>query len=99
MYTNDLPDVITDSQTKLFVDDSLLFAEVNRSSDQAKLQRDLNASQTWEKDWQMDFNPSKCAVMNIRNSHTKAPTRQYTLHDQLLETTKTSDPLRRHDLD
>ena len=89
-YINDLPDVISHSQTRLFADDSLLYKEIHNSSDQTKLQADLTALEDWEREWQMSFNPSKCSVMNITRNQPITPPANYTLHNQKLETTKNS---------
>ena len=89
-YINDLPDVITFSNTRLFADDSLLYKEIRKPADKRKLQQDLDALEQWERDWQMSFNPSKCAVLNIHNNRKNPPVRSYTLHNQALQTTKSS---------
>ncbi|KAL8604766.1 hypothetical protein ACOMHN_017731 [Nucella lapillus] len=89
-YINDLPDVVTHSKTRLFADDSMLCKDISAPADKTKLQEDLDALEKWERTWQMHFNPSKCAVMTISGSRTKASERSYTLHNQVLENTKAS---------
>ncbi|KAL8613061.1 hypothetical protein ACOMHN_008830 [Nucella lapillus] len=77
----------------LFADDSMLCKDISAPADKTKLQEDLDALEKWERTWQMHFNPSKCAVMTISGSRTKASERSYTLHNQVLENTKASKHL------
>ena len=55
IFINDLPDNLN-SSAKLFVDDCLLYREVNTTSDTYKLQEDLDMLQEWESKWQIAFN-------------------------------------------
>jgi hypothetical protein len=90
-FINDLPDVVGSSHTKLFADDCMLFRTINSLSDQQTLQTDLSALEQWEKDWQMDFNPSKCTVLRVMPSQKKkARETNYSLHGQTLEVTSDS---------
>ena len=55
-------------------------------ADSKKLQNDLNVLQDWEKEWDMEFNPSKCQVVHITRS--KRPIQSfymYFMHGQVLE--------------
>ena len=52
--------------------------------DSDTLQQDLDTLQTWERLWDMDFNPSKCQVLNIFKSRHLAQ-HIYKLHGQALE--------------
>ena len=83
-YINDLPDVVQHSKTKLFADDCLLFKAIHNANDQRLLQSDLSALEQWEIDWQMDFNPSKCTVIQIVNRSTSDTS--YILHGETLQT-------------
>ncbi|KAK7093437.1 hypothetical protein V1264_012780 [Littorina saxatilis] len=91
LYINDMPDVVKNSKVKLFADDSLLFRNISNQQDQMLLQQDLEALEKWEQEWQMEFNPSKCVVMNIMPNKNKIllPS-NYHLHGQTLETTTES---------
>ena len=92
IYINDLPECISpDSNTGLYADDSSLSKEISpttdstkRDSDIKKLQTDLDRLQTWENDWQMEFNANKCQAMRISNK--KNPGKpSYFIHGQELE--------------
>lgn len=83
LYINDLPENII-SQVRLFADDTAIYITVNNNRDQT-LQEDLNRLQKWEHTWDMEFNPSKCTVINITRSKHPHKT-SYTLHGQTLAT-------------
>ena len=84
-YINDLPDNIT-SQVRLFADDTVVYAAISRMDDSLALQRDLDTLQTWENKWDMEFNPSKCQVLQLTRARKPIPTSYY-LHNQKLEIT------------
>ena len=88
-YINDLPDVVQNSSTKLFADDCLLFRAINNARDQHLLQSDLTALERWESEWQMEFNPSKCTVIQISNNK-KIKLMHYNLHGEVLQTVEKS---------
>ena len=50
IYINDLPDV----------DDTKLYAAVNNTNDEIKLQGDIDRLMQWSKEWLLTFNKSKC---------------------------------------
>ena len=54
-YINDLPNVLT-STVKLFADDTFFYGVVVEDSDCDNLQDDLNKLETWQHEWQMQFN-------------------------------------------
>ena len=89
-YINDLPDAISHSETKLFADDSMLMKGIKTAEDQRKLQADLEALETWESQWQMNFNPSKCNTMRANSTKETPMMKDYFLHNQKLENSKTS---------
>ena len=94
-FINDLPDSIKHSSAKLFADDCLLLKPIKNDTDCTDLQKDLSSLENWEKQWQMEFNPSKCTVMHIfpkkRPSKKWKPVIQdYFLHNQKLTETKSS---------
>ena len=84
-YINDLPDNIT-SQVRIFADDTVVYAAISRMDDSLALQRDLDTLQTWENKRDMEFNPSKCQVLQITRARKPIPTK-YFLHNQELEIT------------
>jgi len=63
IFINDLGDNISNDVLKI-ADDTKLFREVNTQMDGQHLQNDLDAIVNWANHWQMQFNVSKCKVMN-----------------------------------
>ena len=84
VFINDLPDAVT-SNIRLFADDALLYRSIHSNDDAKTLQDDLNHLQTWEKTWQMAFNPDKCEVLRITNKK-KFIDAQYSIHGTTLNT-------------
>ena len=91
LYIKDLPENIH-SQVRLFADDTAVCitinnhsdSDTNNHSDSDTLQQDIDTLQTWERLWDMDFNPSKCQVLHISKSRHPAQ-HIYLLHGQALE--------------
>jgi hypothetical protein len=50
IYINDLPDVVK-NVAKLFADDTKLYAAVNNTNDEIKLQGDIDRLMQWSKEW------------------------------------------------
>ena len=91
VYINDMPDCIS-STSRLFADDTIVYREVKGKADREALQQDLVTLEAWETKWGMAFNPSKCSVIHI--SRKKLPfTFDYTLKEQILETSDTANYL------
>ena len=86
LYINDLPDSVT-SQVRLFADDTAVYLTISSPSDCQKLQNDLLTLESWEKQWDMEFNPSKCQVLHITRSK-KPIQHSYKLHGQTLSPVK-----------
>ena len=84
-YINDLPEQVS-SQVRLFADDTVVYVTINKHEDSKALQSDLHSLESWEANWDMEFNPSKCQVIHISTSRNHIDT-TYTLHGQVLETT------------
>jgi len=84
LYINDLPKSIT-SQVRLFADDTAVYLTINNMHDCHTLQEDLDKLMKWEHLWDMEFNPSKCQVLNITRNKSKFSF-NYRLHGQILET-------------
>ena len=83
IYINDLLDRIF-SQVRLFADDTALYLTIEGKDDGAALQQDLDRLSVWESMWDMEFNPSKCQVVQVTGSRRPMNT-IYMLHDQVLE--------------
>ncbi|XP_072048705.1 uncharacterized protein [Amphiura filiformis] len=73
------------SNIRLFADDALLYRPIRSDHDASALQDDLARLQTWEKTWQMAFNPDKCEVLRITNKK-KVVNAQYSIHGTTLRT-------------
>ena len=85
-YINDLPGGIS-SQVRLFADDTALYLTIKGEEDSSALQKDLDTLSVWESKWDMQFNPSKCQVVQVTGSKSKKPINsEYILHGQVLET-------------
>ena len=65
-YINDLPKyTVHHSPIAMFADDSKLFRIIKDEVDHNNLQDDLLELSHWSSDWMMNFNASKCKVLNI----------------------------------
>ena len=82
VYINDLPDELS-SQERLFADDTAVYLTIGGADDGKVLQNDLNRLSVWEDRWDMEFNPSKCQVVQVTFSKNFINT-AYTLHGQTL---------------
>ena len=66
VYINDMPNVISEGTfVRLFADDCLVYRRIHSLQDQLTLQEDLNNLHCWATRWGMNFNPSKCHIMQI----------------------------------
>ena len=83
LYKNDLPEQIH-SQVSLFNHDTAKYLTVDSKNDSETLQRDLQKLEVWKKNWEMDFNPGKCQVLQISRSRHPAK-HTYMLHGQVLQ--------------
>ena len=85
-YINDLPGGIF-SQVRLFADDTALYLTIKGEEDSSALQKDLDTLSVCESKWDLQFNPSKCQVVQVTGSKSKKPINsEYILHGQVLET-------------
>ena len=84
IYINDLPDTIT-SKVHLFADYMALYLTIEGEKNSATLQHDLNKLSVWERQWDMEFNPSKCQVIQVTGSRNPIIA-NYSLHCHVLET-------------
>ena len=83
LYINDLPESLQ-SQVCLFADDTAVYLTVQGQADSKKLQNDLDILQEWERESDMEFNPSKCQVVHITRSRRPINT-SYSMHGQVLD--------------
>ena len=61
IYINDIIENVS-SQLNIFADDSLLHRVITTEEHFIALQKDLDILTEWVDTWQMNFNPSTCAV-------------------------------------
>ena len=80
IYINDMGDVLSSSEIKMYADDAKIFKCRKRGETTAVgLQRDLTSVQLWCNQWQMKMNASKCSLLQIGwNNQVKS---QYLLGD------------------
>ena len=88
IYINDLP-VKTRSKIRSFADVTVIYLAVSTLQDAQILQQDLDRLHEWELQWDMEFNPSKCVVIQVTQTRTLVPSR-YLLHGQILESVGSS---------
>ena len=68
-YIDDLPQNIR-SKVHLFADDFILYLTITSEDHCRQLQVDFDAPQKWEATWRMEFNDTKCEVLQISRSKT-----------------------------
>ena len=88
-YINDMPEC-SDSNVRLFADDSLLYRVIQLPKDSKQLKLELLALARWEKEWLMSFNTSKCSLIRITPKSRKAKETNYTTHGQTLTVEESS---------
>ena len=64
VYNNHLPENVT-SQVRLFADDTAMYLTMEGANDSSVFQQDLDRLSVWKSDWNMEFNPSKCQVVQV----------------------------------
>ena len=85
VYINDLPENVA-SQVRLFADiTAIMYLTMEGANDSSVLQQDLDRLSVWESDWDMEFNPSKCLVVQV-TGYRKPINAAYRLHGVILET-------------
>ncbi|KAI8491500.1 hypothetical protein Bbelb_307000 [Branchiostoma belcheri] len=62
---------------------------IKEEDDCKRLQHDIDSICSWEKEWLMAFNPSKCEVMTVPSSRNPI-TFPYSLHDHVLTKVSTT---------
>ena len=88
-YINDLPNTTETCTTRLFADDTMCHNKINTDKDQEKMQADLNALNTWEENWAMEFHPQKCENISLSRKQNTLPA-SYSLHGHTLTNTETA---------
>lgn len=70
LFINDLPDEIG-SVTKIFADDTKIYAPIPDKHSAAQLQNDIRKATEWSERWLLPFNETKCCVLHVgtANSH------------------------------
>ena len=86
VYINDIANGIQ-SQLRLFADDYIIYRTINTSEDHTTLQQDLNQLSKWATTWQMEFNISKCNILQISHLHTTS-NYTYTMYETQLKSVK-----------
>ena len=71
LYINDITTNIN-SQLRLFTDDCLIYQIVTSPADHQILQDDLDTLTAWSRTWQMEFNISKCKILQVSTYCTKS---------------------------
>jgi hypothetical protein len=84
-YINDLPGSVH-SDVRLFADDTIIYKHIKCKQDQIHLQDDLDRLVQWEREWDMEFHPGKCQVIQFTKSRPIPHT--YNLHGMELDTVK-----------
>ena len=79
-YINDMPEEIG-NVTKMFADDTKVYAKIQNENDCQSPQEDLNWLGAWSRKWLRCFNETKCIVLRIRECIKYA----YTLNGHILE--------------
>lgn len=84
VFINDLPEWAKHSKIRLFADDCIIQKEIRSDQDCLLLQQDIDSIGRWEREWLMEFNPSKCQTLTIPTNSTPI-LHDYRLHDSILE--------------
>lgn len=64
-YINDLPNTTKTCTTRLFAYDAMCHNKTHTNIDQKKMQADLDALNTWEEKWSMEFHPQICTNISL----------------------------------
>ena len=78
--------LMNESNTRLFVDDCIIYRKVTASSDIRKLQTDLNNLGEWAIEYEMKINPDKSKGVNCTEGRVKERIR-YCFGDLLIPET------------
>ena len=84
LYINDISSD-TESEIRLFADDSFWYREIKDEIDTMKLQKDIDRLGSWARKWVMRFQPVKCNLMQLTRKRIKKIHASYTLEGTDLE--------------
>ena len=70
VFINDIADNLH-STARVFADDSVIYRPIHTEKDHQLMQEDLDTLVGWSDTWQMEFNVSKCAIMQTTNKRSK----------------------------
>ena len=83
IFINDLVSKIpAECKLKLFADDIKIYRNIEKPTDQQKLQKSLNALIKWASEWQLAIASHKCWVLRIGSVESAL---NYEINDQILE--------------
>ena len=84
LYINDISSDI-ESEIRRFADDCVCYREIKDKEDTMKLQRDIDRLGSWERKWDMRFQPVKCNMMQLTRKRINKIHASYTLEGTDLE--------------
>ena len=64
-FINDLPNVITDANVKVFADDTKVYKSINKNEDSEILQKAIDSMYHWTQKWLLKFNKEKCKILHL----------------------------------
>ena len=70
LFINDMPEVVH-NYIALFADDAKLFSRIETEEDYSDMQQDLVLLQEWAQKWQLNFNATKCKVLQLGRQNPK----------------------------
>lgn len=86
LYVNDLPNMISESETVMFADDTKLYKEIRSTDDEIALQMDLNNIGSWSTESGLKFNETKSHHQSIKR-RIKPLSTAYDMNGAMLEKT------------
>ena len=70
LFSLHINDITSESEIKLFADDSVCYREIKNVEDTEKLQKDIDRLGSWARKWDMRFQPVECSIMQLTNKRT-----------------------------
>ena len=68
-FINDLPDIITKVDTKIFADDTKVYTKIETENDHKILQDSIQDMFKWTEKWLIKFNSNKCKMLHLGNNN------------------------------
>ena len=83
IYINDMAEYTKHSSVRLIADNTIIYLTLMAEHDCEKPEEELQALETWEADWLIEFHPDDCSDIRITRKMAihRCP---YTLHGQIL---------------